>query len=317
MIIVFGFFMILLMVVLLSSIRVVPQSSAYIIERLGTYSATWDTGLHIKVPLIERVVKRISLKEQVVDFAPFGVITKDNVTIKVDTITFYQITDAKLFAYGVNDPIRAIELLTNTILRDEFGKMELDASLTSRDAINSLITQKLDKATDAWGIKVNRVEVKNMIPPKDIQEAMEKQMRAERERREAILRAEGEKKSLILKAEGEKESLLLKAQADKEAVILKAQADKEAAILQAEAIKEAKIREAEGEFEAIMKTRQAEASAYSMLKETLSEEDIVKIRGFEALEKVADGNGTKVIIPSDLQSVAGTLIGLKESLDNK
>lgn len=314
----FGFIILVIigLMVISNCIRIVPQSQAYIIERLGSYSDTWETGVHFKIPFIERVAKRVTLKEQVVDFQPFSVITKDNVTMKVDTITFYQVTDPKLFTYGVNDPIRAIELLTNTILRDEFGRMELDQSLTSRDAINSIITEKIDKATDPWGIKVNRVEVKNMIPPKDIQDAMEKQMRAERERREAILKAEGDKKSAILQAEGQKESLLLSAEAKKKADILKAEASKEAAILSAEADAKARLLRAEAEAESIRKVREAEADSFRKLVEVIGKDGVVQLRGFESLDSLAEGKATKVVIPSNIQGLAGTISALKEVADS-
>lgn len=305
------------LMVISNCIRIVPQSQAYIVERLGSYSDTWETGVHFKIPFIERVAKRVTLKEQVVDFQPFSVITKDNVTMKVDTVTFYQVTDPKLFTYGVNDPIRAIELLTNTILRDEFGKMELDQSLTSRDSINSIITEKIDKATDAWGIKVNRVEVKNMIPPKDIQESMEKQMRAERERREAILKAEGDKKSAILSAEGQKESLLLSAAAKKEAAVLAAEAEKQAKILKAEADAKARLLSAEAEAESIKKVREAEAESYKKLVEVIGKEGVIQLRGFESLDNLAEGQSTKIIVPSDLQGLAGTIASIKEVADTK
>lgn len=314
----FGFIalIIIALVVISNCVKIVPQSQTYIIECLGSYSNTWETGVHFKLPFLERVAKRVTLKEQVVDFQPFSVITKDNVTMKVDTVTFYQVTDPKLFTYGVTDPIRAIELLTNTILRDEFGKMELDQSLTSRDVINGIITEKIDKATDAWGIKVNRVEVKNMIPPKDIQDSMEKQMRAERERREAILKAEGDKKSAILQAEGQKESLLLSASAKKEAAVLAAEAEKQAKILKAEADAQAKLLNAEAEADAIRKVREAEAESYKKLVDIIGKDGVVQIRGFESLDNLADGQATKIIVPSDLQGLAGTLGSLKEVVDD-
>jgi regulator of protease activity HflC (stomatin/prohibitin superfamily) len=272
-------------------------------ERLGAYSETWDTGLHIKVPFIDRIAKIVSLKEQVVDFDPQPVITKDNVTMQIDTVVFYQITDPKLYTYGVERPISAIENLSATTLRNIIGELELDSTLTSRDTINAKIRVILDEATDPWGIKVNRVELKNIIPPREIQDAMEKQMKAERERREAILRAEGEKQSKILVAEGHKESK-----------ILEAQADKQSAILAAEAVKEAKIREAEGEAEAIAKVQQANAEAIKMLNEANANEAVLKLKSLEAFAKAADGQATKIIIPSELQGLAGLAEGVVESV---
>ncbi len=286
-----------------TNIRVVPQSKAYVMERLGAYSETWDTGLHIKVPFIDRIAKIVSLKEQVVDFDPQPVITKDNVTMQIDTVVFYQITDPKLYTYGVERPISAIENLSATTLRNIIGELELDSTLTSRDTINAKIRVILDEATDPWGIKVNRVELKNIIPPREIQDAMEKQMKAERERREAILRAEGEKQSKILVAEGHKESK-----------ILEAQADKQSAILAAEAVKEAKIREAEGEAEAIAKVQQANAEAIKMLNEANANEAVLKLKSLEAFAKAADGQATKIIIPSELQGLAGLAEGVIESV---
>mgnify|MGYP002569152072 CR=1 FL=1 len=286
--------LVLIIILLVTNIRVVPQATEFVIERLGTYYTTWETGLHFKVPLVDRVAKRISLKEQVMDFAPQPVITKDNVTMQIDTIVFYQVTDAKLYTYGVERPILAIESLTATTLRNIIGDMELDHTLTSRDVINSRITAALDQATDKWGIKVNRVELKNIVPPRDIQDAMEKQMRAERERREAILRAEGEKRSQILVAEGEKESQ-----------ILRAEAEKQAAILRAEAQKEATIKEAEGQAEATLKIQQANADGLRMLKEAAPDNAVLQIKSLEAFAKAADGQATKIIIPSDIQGIAG------------
>jgi len=286
-----------------TNIRVVPQSKAYVMERLGAYSETWDTGLHIKVPFIDRIAKIVSLKEQVVDFDPQPVITKDNVTMQIDTVVFYQITDPKLYTYGVERPISAIENLSATTLRNIIGELELDSTLTSRDTINAKIRVILDEATDPWGIKVNRVELKNIIPPREIQDAMEKQMKAERERREAILRAEGEKQSKILVAEGHKESK-----------ILEAQADKQSAILAAEAVKEAKIREAEGEAEAITKVQQANAEAIKMLNEANANDAVLKLKSLEAFAKAADGQATKIIIPSELQGLAGLAEGVIESV---
>ncbi|MBE6835722.1 MAG: SPFH/Band 7/PHB domain protein [Ruminococcaceae bacterium] len=286
-----------------TNIRVVPQSKAYVMERLGAYSETWDTGLHIKVPFIDRIAKIVSLKEQVVDFDPQPVITKDNVTMQIDTVVFYQITDPKLYTYGVERPISAIENLSATTLRNIIGELELDSTLTSRDTINAKIRVILDEATDPWGIKVNRVELKNIIPPREIQDAMEKQMKAERERREAILRAEGEKQSKILVAEGHKESK-----------ILEAQADKQSAILAAEAVKEAKIREAEGEAEAIAKVQHANAEAIKMLNEANANDAVLKLKSLEAFAKAADGQATKIIIPSELQGLAGLAEGVIESV---
>ncbi|MGN1420267.1 MAG: SPFH domain-containing protein [Eubacterium sp.] len=291
------------LVLILTNIRVVPQSKAYVIERLGTYFATWDTGLHVKVPFIDRIAKIVSLKEQVVDFKPQPVITKDNVTMQIDTVVFYQITDPKLYTYGVESPISAIENLSATTLRNIIGELELDSTLTSRDTINAKIRVILDEATDPWGIKVNRVELKNIIPPREIQDAMEKQMKAERERRESILRAEGEKQSKILVAEGHKESK-----------ILEAEAEKQSAILHAEAVKEAKIREAEGEALAISKVQQATADAIKMLNEANASDAVVKLKALEAFSKAADGQATKIIIPSEIQSLAGLAEGITEAV---
>lgn len=287
----------------LTNIRVVPQSKAYVIERLGTYFATWETGLHVKIPFIDRIAKIISLKEQVVDFKPQPVITKDNVTMQIDTVVFYQITDPKLYTYGVESPISAIENLSATTLRNIIGELELDATLTSRDTINAKIRVILDEATDPWGIKVNRVELKNIIPPREIQDAMEKQMKAERERRESILRAEGEKQSRILVAEGHKESK-----------ILEAEADKQSAILHAEAVKEAKVREAEGEAEAILKVQTATADAIKLLNEADANDAVIKLKALEAFAKAADGQATKIIIPSEIQGVAGLAEGIIETV---
>ena len=280
--------------VLISCIKVVPQAQALVVERLGGYQATWGVGLHFKVPIIDRVAKRVLLKEQVMDFAPQPVITKDNVTMRIDTVVFFQITDPKLFAYGVENPIMAIENLTATTLRNIIGDMELDQTLTSREVINTKMRASLDQATDPWGIKVNRVELKNILPPAQIVDAMEKQMKAERERREAILIAEGEKKSSILRAEGKKES-----------AILDAEAEKTAAILRAEAAKEKMIKEAEGQAEAILKVQQANAEGIRLVKEAGADQAVLTLKSFEALEKVADGQSTKIIIPSELQNVAG------------
>ena len=292
---------VLVILLLVTNIRVVPQATEFVIERLGTYYTTWETGLHLKVPLVDRVAKRISLKEQVMDFAPQPVITKDNVTMQIDTIVFYQVTDAKLYTYGVERPILAIESLTATTLRNIIGDMELDHTLTSRDVINSRITAALDQATDKWGIKVNRVELKNIVPPRDIQDAMEKQMKAERERREAILRAEGEKRSQILIAEGKKESQ-----------ILNAEAEKQAAILLAEAEKEKKIREGQGEAESIMLVQRAQADAIRLLNEACPSREVLTLKAYESFMKAADGQATKIIIPSEIQGMAGLAASVKE-----
>lgn len=294
----FLFFIIFLAVVLFlaRNIRVVEQSKAYVVESLGAYKTTWRVGLHIKIPFIERVARRVSLKEQMIDFEPTTVITKDNVSVLVDSVIFFQITDPKLYTYGVENPIEAINQLTNTTMRNIFGEMEFDQALTSRENINTKVTAELDKATDPWGIKVNRVELKQITPPKDIQESMERQMKAERERREMILKAEGEKKSSILVAEGKKQS-----------VILDAEADKESAILRAEAEAERKIKEATAEAEAIMLVKEAQARAFGLLDEQTMKPATVKVRALEALERLADGNATKLIIPSELQNLGGIL----------
>lgn len=294
---------VLIAIAIAKNIRIVPQSFAYVIERLGVYSTTWQTGLHIKIPFIERVAKKISLKEQVVDFEPQAVITKDNVTIQIDTVVFYQITDPKLYTYGVENPIVAIENLSATTLRNIIGELELDNTLTSRDTINAKIRVILDEATDAWGIKANRVELKNIIPPREIQNAMEKQMKAERERRESILRAEGEKQSKILVAEGHKESK-----------ILEAEADKQSAILHAEAVKEAKIREAEGEAAAIETVQKASADAIRLLNNANANDAVLKLKALEAFAKAADGQATKIIIPSEIQGMAGLAEGVVETI---
>ena len=295
------FLVILVVVVICSSIRVVPQAHAYVIERLGTYNTTWSAGLHLKTPLIDKVAHRISMKEQVVDFAPQPVITKDNVTMRIDTVVFFQITDPKLFAYGVEKPIMAIENLTATTLRNIIGELELDQTLTSRETINTKMRATLDEATDPWGIKVNRVELKNIIPPAAVQDAMEKQMKAERERREQILIAEGEKKSAILRAEGQKESL-----------ILSAEAEKQSAILRAEATKEATIRRAEGEAEAILKVQQANADGIKFLNEAAPDQAVLTLKSLEAFAKAADGKATKLIIPSEISGIAGLASSLTE-----
>ena len=291
----------LALMVAASCVRIVPQAHAMIIERLGMYKETWSTGLHFKLPFFDRIAKRVNLKEQVVDFAPQQVITKDNVTMRIDTVVFFQITDPRLFAYGVENPIMAIENLTATTLRNIIGDMELDATLTSREIINTKMRASLDVATDPWGIKVNRVELKNIIPPSAIQEAMEKQMKAERERREAILIAEGQKKSTILVAEGKKAS-----------AILDAEAEKQAAILRAEAEKEKMIKEAEGKAEAILKVQQATADGIRFIKEAGADESVLTLKSLEAFGKAADGKATKIIIPSEIQGIAGLAASLKE-----
>ena len=285
----------------LANIRVVPQAHAFIIERLGAYQGTWSVGLHVKLPFIDKVAKKVLLKEQVVDFAPQPVITKDNVTMRIDTVVFYQITDPKLFSYGVENPLMAIENLTATTLRNIIGELELDQTLTSRETINTKMRASLDEATDPWGIKVNRVELKNIIPPAEIQNAMEKQMKAERERREAVTRAEGEKKASVTVAEGKKE-----------AAILEAEAEKQSAILRAEAQKEKMIREAEGEAEAILKVQRAKAAGIQMLKEAGADEAVLQMKSLEAFEKAADGKATKIIIPSEIQGLAGLATSFKE-----
>ena len=285
---------VVLLLILASCVKIVPQAQAYVLERLGGYRSTWNVGIHFKVPFIDRVAKRVNLKEQVVDFDPQPVITKDNVTMQIDTVVFFQITDPKLFTYGVENPIMAIENLTATTLRNIIGDMELDQTLTSREVINTNMRATLDVATDPWGIKVNRVELKNILPPSQIVDAMEKQMKAERERREAILKAEGEKKSSILVAEGNKQS-----------AILDAEAEKQAAILRAEAEKEKMIREAEGQAEAILKVQQAKAEGIRLIKEAGADQSVLTLKSFETLEKVADGQATKIIIPYELQNVAG------------
>ena len=293
---------VILVVLAWSCVKIVPQAQNYVIERLGAYQDTWDTGLHIKVPLLDKVARRVNMKEQVADFPPQPVITKDNVTLRIDTVVFYQITDPKLFTYGVENPMMAIENLTATTLRNIIGDLELDQTLTSRETINTQMRSALDIATDPWGIKVNRVELKNIIPPAEIQNAMEKQMKAERERREAVTRAEGEKKASILQAEGEKQS-----------AILRAEAEKQSAILRAEAQKEKMIREAEGEAEAILKVQQANADGIKMLKEAGADEAVLKMKSLEAFEKVADGKATTILIPSELSGIASMATAFKEA----
>ena len=297
------FLFLIVIAVVVSCIKIVPQAHAYVVERLGAYQDTWSVGLHFKVPFIDKVARRVLLKEQVVDFAPQPVITKDNVTMRIDTVVFFQITDPKLYAYGVENPIMAIENLTATTLRNIIGELELDQTLTSRETINTKMRASLDVATDPWGIKVNRVELKNIIPPAEIQNAMEKQMKAERERREAVTRAEGEKKASITVAEGQKE-----------AAILEAEAAKAAAILRAEAEKESLIRKAEGEAMAILKVQQATADGLRMIKEAGMDDAVLKLKSLEAFEKAADGQATKIIIPSDIQGIAGLATSVKEIL---
>lgn len=296
---------IIIIILILANIKIVPQAKAYVVERLGAYYATWSTGLHVTIPLLDRVAKKISLKEQVADFPPQPVITKDNVTMQIDTVIYLQVTDPKLYCYGVDNPIRAIENLTATTLRNIIGDLELDQTLTSRDLINSEMRVILDEATDPWGIKINRVELKNIMPPKEIQDSMEKQMKAERERREKILQAEGEKRSAVLVAEGEKEAAILRAEAEKAAAILKAEADKESA-----------IRRAEGEAEAIVKVQQATAEGLKMLNLASPEASVIALKSLEALQKVADGKATKIIIPSEIQSLAGLAASFKEFTKN-
>ena len=297
---------VLVLVVIISNIVIVQQSRAYVLERLGAFRTVWNVGLHIKIPFIERVVKRVSLKEQVADFAPQPVITKDNVTMQIDTVIYFQITDPKLYTYGVEHPMNAIENLTATTLRNIIGELELDQSLTSRDTINAKMRAILDEATDPWGIKVNRVELKNIIPPKEIQNAMEKQMKAERERRESILQAEGSKQSQILVAEGEKQSAILRADAEKQAAILRAEGEKAARIMAAEA-----------EAEAIAKVQQALADSLKLLNESAPNAQVVKLKALEAMQKVADGKATKIIIPSELQGLAGLAASAKAIFDTE
>ena len=296
-------FLAIALVVVIACIKIVPQGSAYVIERLGAYKTTWNTGMHFKVPFIEVISKKLTLMEQVADFPPQPVITKDNVRMQIDTVVFFQITDCKLYAYGITNPILAIENLTSTTLRNIIGELDLDQTLTSRDIINTKMRAILDEATDPWGIKVNRVELKNIIPPKEIQEAMEKQMKAERERRELILKAEGEKNSTILVAEGQKQQ-----------IILAAQAEKESAILRAEAAKEARIREAEGQAEAILKVQEATAQGIRMLNEAAPSDAVISLRSLEAFEKAADGKATKIIVPSNIQGIAGLASSVVETL---
>ena len=293
----------IIVIVLIACIKIVPQGSAYVVERLGAYKGTWNTGMHFKIPFIERVARKLTLMEQVADFPPQPVITKDNVRMQIDTVVFFQITDCKLYAYGITNPILAIENLTSTTLRNIIGELDLDQTLTSRDIINTKMRSILDEATDPWGIKVNRVELKNIIPPKEIQEAMEKQMKAERERRELILKAEGEKNSTILVAEGQKQQ-----------IILAAEAEKESAILRAEAAREARIKEAEGQAEAILKVQQATAQGIKMLNESSPSDAVISLRSLEAFEKAADGKATKIIVPSNIQGIAGLASSVVETI---
>ena len=294
---------VLVLIVIVRNIYIVQQSKAYVVERLGAFHSVWGVGFHLKVPFIERVVKKVSLKEQVADFDPQPVITKDNVTMQIDTVVYFQITDPKLYAYGVEQPMMAMETLTATTLRNIIGDLELDQTLTSRDVINTKMRAILDEATDPWGIKVNRVELKNILPPADIQSSMEKQMKAERDRRQAILQAEGTKKSAILIAEGEKESAILRADAEKQAAILKAEAEKQAAILRAD-----------GEAQAILAVQKALADSLAMLNRTAPNDQVIKLKALEAMQKVADGKATKIIIPSEIQGLAGLAEGLVESV---
>ena len=297
---------VIILITIIANVKIVPQAKAYVIERFGAYHTTWDTGIHFKVPFVEKIAKKVNKMEQVADFPPQPVITKDNVRMQIDTVVFYQITDCKLYAYGHATPMTAIENLTSPTLRNIIGEMELDSTLTSRDIINTKMRSILDEATDPWGIKVNRVELKNIIPPKEIQDAMEKQMKAERERREAILRAEGEKNSAILVAEGQKQ-----------AMILNAEAEKQSQILRAEALKESKIREAEGEAEAILKIQQATADGIRMVNEARPAEGVIALKSLETFEKVADGKATKIIIPSEIQNLAGIVASIKGVAENE
>ena len=302
----------IVVVIIISGIKIVPQAQVYVVERLGAFSGALHTGPHYVIPIIDRVVKKVSIKEQVVDFKPQPVITKVNVTMQIDTVVFFTVTDAKLYTYGVERPLSAIENLSATTLRNIIGELELDATLTSRDVINTKITAILDQATDRWGIKVNRVELKNILPPREIQDAMEKQMKAERERREKILQAEGEKKSQVLVAEGEKESKILRAEAEKQAAILQAEAQKQAMILRADAVRQQKILEAEGEAESIRNVQQALADTIRQLNEANPSQSVIAIKSLEAFQKAADGKATKIIIPSEIQGLAGLATSLKE-----
>ena len=304
--IILGIVLLILLIVIVSNVKVVPQAHAYVIERLGTYHVTWSTGLHVKIPFIDKISKKVSLKEQVIDFPPQPVITRDNVTMQIDTVVYFEITDPKLYTYGVERPLSAIENLTATTLRNIIGDLELDNTLTSRDTINGKIRVILDEATDAWGIKVIRVELKNILPPREIQDAMEKQMKAERERRESILQAEGQKQSQILVAEGEKQSTILKADAEKQAAILHAEAERQAAVLRAE-----------GEAEAIMKVQTALADSIKLLNSANPNDQVVKLKALESFEKAADGQATKIIVPSEIQSLAGLAASFKGLLEDE
>ncbi len=308
--------LIIAFIIVISNISVVQQSRAYVIERMGAFQGVWGVGIHMKMPFFDRIATRVSLKEQVLDYPPQPVITKDNVTMQIDTVVYFQITDPKLYCYGVEQPMMAMETLTATTLRNIIGDLELDQTLTSRDIINTKMRQILDEATDPWGIKVNRVELKNILPPQDIQSSMEKQMKAERDRRQAILQAEGKKKSAVLIAEGEKESAILQADAEKQAAILRAEAEKQAAILRAEAEKQAAVLRAAGEAEAIRTVQQATADALGMLNAQAPNDQVVKLKAMEAMQKMADGKATKIIIPSQMQGVVGMASGLVESLKN-
>ena len=301
--IIIGAIVVILLIIIIANIKIVPQAHSYVVERLGAFQAAWSVGLHLKMPLLDKVAKKVSLKEQVIDFPPQPVITKDNVTMQIDTVVYFQISDPKSYTYGVDHPMSAIENLTATSLRNIIGELELDETLTSRELINTKMRAVLDEATDPWGIKINRVELKNIMPPAEIQDAMEKQMKAERERRESILKAEGEKKSAILVAEGKKQSL-----------ILQAEAEKQSAILIAEAKKEAAIKEAEGQAEAIRKVREAESEGLKMLKAAEPNNEVLTIKSFEAMAKVADGKATKIIIPTNMQNIAGIATAFAETI---
>lgn len=309
--------LIFIILVIISCIKIVPQAYVFVVERLGAFHSAWGTGLHFKVPFVDVIAKRVSIKEQVVDFKPQPVITKDNVTMQIDTVVFFQITNAKQFAYGVERPLSAIENLTATTLRNIIGDLELEATLTSRDFINTKITAILDEATDRWGIKVQRVELKNILPPPEIQDSMEKQMKADRERREKVIQAEAEKKSQVLVAEGEKQSKILRAEADKQSEILRAEAEREAMILRADAVREQKIREAEGESEAINMVQTAVAESIVKLNAASPNQSVIALKSLETMEKVADGKSTKIIIPSEIQGLAGLASSLKGIVDEK
>ena len=316
-----GFFVTLLVliiiafIIIITNISVVQQSRAYVIERLGAFHSVWTVGMHFKVPFLDRIARRVSLKEQVLDYPPQPVITKDNVTMQIDTVVYFQITDPKLYAYGVEQPMAAMETLTATTLRNIIGDLELDQTLTSRDVVNTKMRAILDEATDPWGIKVNRVELKNILPPADIQSSMEKQMKAERDRRQAIINAEGEKKSAVLKAEGEKEAAILRATAEKQAAILKAEAVKEADILKAEAEKQAAILKADGEAQAILAVQKATADALALLNEQAPNDQVIKLKSIEAMQHIADGRATKIIIPSEMQGLVGMANGIVEGVN--